>query len=166
MRSRLAALTVAEKARQSDHLSAQVAALLPHGACVGTFAASAREPSLASLFERRPDLQLAFPRCLSGNAMVFHKVAHLSQLTPGAFGLLEPTPDLPEVPPSSLDAVLCPGVAFTKDGARLGHGGGFYDRYLSQIPRVPRYGIGFSCQLVPTLPCDVHDQKMTEVLCG
>lgn len=64
-----------------------------------------------------------------------------------------------------IDLFLIPGVAFTAGGKRLGRGGGFYDRTLSrpEFSHVPRFGIGFDCQMVDELPVldhDVHCHKV------
>ena len=59
-----------------------------------------------------------------------------------------------------IDLVLVPGLAFDSTGNRLGHGKGYYDRFLSQIPTVSTIGITFHSQLVPGLAAEPHDQKV------
>ncbi len=66
--------------------------------------------------------------------------------------------------PSSLDAVIVPGVAFDAAGGRLGRGGGYYDRYLSgPIGSVRAIGAGFTHQMVDNVPREPHD-RMVDVL--
>jgi 5-formyltetrahydrofolate cyclo-ligase len=60
---------------------------------------------------------------------------------------------------AQLDVVLLPGVAFGRDGSRLGQGGGWYDRAL-QGSRAVRIGVGFELQVTEALPVEEHDLKM------
>ncbi|CAN5831725.1 hypothetical protein BH11PLA1_BH11PLA1_01600 [soil metagenome] len=76
-----------------------------------------------------------------------------------------PRPDLPEIPIEELDAVVVPGLAFTRDGRRLGRGAGFYDRFLALLPaRVLTIGICFEVQFIADVPVDEHDRRVREVL--
>ncbi len=71
----------------------------------------------------------------------------------------------PEIFPASGDVVLVPGLGFTREGVRLGRGGGFYDRWLGQhaVVGVLRWGLCFAMQLAPTLPQEPHDQGVDRV---
>ena len=55
------------------------------------------------------------------------------QLVKTSFGLLEPQGDLEVVKPSQIDLIHVPGLAFTREGYRIGYGGGYYDRYLENF---------------------------------
>ncbi|MFN3596548.1 MAG: 5-formyltetrahydrofolate cyclo-ligase [Rubricoccaceae bacterium] len=79
-----------------------------------------------------------------------------ARLVPGPWGLLEPSPGAPEVRAADLDVVLVPGLAFSRDGHRLGYGGGFYDRFLPQTP-AQRIGLVMAYALVDALPHAPHD---------
>jgi 5-formyltetrahydrofolate cyclo-ligase len=84
----------------------------------------------------------------------------------GAFGIREPTGAA--VDPLTIDLVVVPGVAFTLDGARLGHGKGFYDRFLTALAasghRPPAIGVCFAEQVVDALPVEPHDVRLQRVL--
>lgn len=80
-------------------------------------------------------------------------------LAPGVWGILEPRADVtPVADLSSVDWILVPGVAFTRQGERLGYGAGFYDRLIADITHRPALVAGtFGVQVVddlPTLPYD------------
>jgi 5-formyltetrahydrofolate cyclo-ligase len=68
------------------------------------------------------------------------------------------------VPPSEIDCVVVPGVAFSPEGWRLGRGGGYYDATLAALPRALRVGVAFEVQLVPTVPREPHDVALDAVV--
>jgi 5-formyltetrahydrofolate cyclo-ligase len=62
------------------------------------------------------------------------------------------------------DVVIVPGLAFTRAGDRLGHGGGWYDRFLSAVrPDCVSVGVCFVDQLVDSLPVEAHDVAVDHV---
>lgn len=100
-------------------------------------------------------------------ALVFHVVDDPeTQLIPGPWGIREPDPARCPVGDLKLvDFMLVPGVAFTSAGARLGYGGGYYDRVLAQLPEhTARIAAAFSLQMVDVLPSGPMDQKVSGVL--
>lgn len=109
-----------------------------------------------------------YPRVdTDGERLAMHRVADRSELSPGAFGILEPSRDTPWVVPARMPAcvVLVPGVAFSPDGARLGRGGGHYDRLLAEIgPQAITVGLGYSFQLLDRIPEDEWDQRLNFVV--
>nr|CAI5843313.1 unnamed protein product [Callosobruchus analis] len=70
---------------------------------------------------------------------------------------------------TGLDLIVVPGVAFTKKGERLGHGGGYYDIYLSTIMKKQAkspamVGLAFKEQIVDEIPCEETDVQIDLVL--
>jgi 5-formyltetrahydrofolate cyclo-ligase len=64
-----------------------------------------------------------------------------------------------------VDLVLVPGVAFDRQGHRLGHGLGYFDRFLSRVPKTtPTVGLAFRFQLLDRLPAASHDRAVQTVL--
>jgi len=64
-----------------------------------------------------------------------------------------------------IDLVLVPGIAFTRAGARIGRGAGFFDRFLAhRAARAIKIGIAFSFQIVESLPLDRYDVKLDLVV--
>jgi len=67
---------------------------------------------------------------------------------------------------ASIQLALIPGMAFDGEGHRLGRGKGYYDRFLSHpaFTKIPKVGLCFDFQLVPSVPCESHDLPMDQVL--
>ena len=119
------------------------------------------EVDLSAIILARPDLTWVYPKIV-GHHLTFHS-GH--DLRPGSFNLLEPTAGSPEVPLQQIDAFICPGLAFDKQGGRLGRGRGFYDRLLAQArPDALKIGICFPEQVVADTFSEAHDIPMDEVI--
>jgi 5-formyltetrahydrofolate cyclo-ligase len=80
----------------------------------------------------------------------------------------EPAAEGAPMRPAEGDIILVPGLGFTPAGERLGRGGGYYDRFLARIQAsaISTWGVAFSCQLLPSLPMESHDLRVTRVLVG
>ena len=63
-----------------------------------------------------------------------------------------------------IDAISDPLVGFTSQGARLGQGGGHYDRWLADHPDTVAIGLAWDCQLVDALPVEPHDIPLTAII--
>ena len=71
----------------------------------------------------------------------------------------------PIVPAAELDMIIVPLVAFDRTGARLGYGGGCYDRYLPTVaPECLIVGIAFDEQRVDGVPTDAHDLPLPNIV--
>ncbi len=109
------------------------------------------------------------PYC-QGNELKIFRLASAEQLCRGSYGILEPTPALcgqPEFHTSidEITMVLVPGVAFDRQGHRLGYGKGYFDRMLAQAPaNLIKVGLAFECQLFDHIPVDDHDITMDFVV--
>ncbi len=107
--------------------------------------------------------RVLFPRVIPecrGLALV--RVCGRDELTPGTFGLLEPTGS-EIVPPAKLGrALICvPGVAFSLEGQRLGRGGGYYDRLLAATgSQAVTAGLAYSFQVLDRLPESPDDRRL------
>jgi 5-formyltetrahydrofolate cyclo-ligase len=65
----------------------------------------------------------------------------------------------------TLDLVIVPGVAFDKQGNRLGRGKGYYDRFLNKIPpSTATIGLAFDFQILPSLPATRRDKNVDKVI--
>lgn len=106
--------------------------------------------------------RLVLPR-VQGAELRLHRVEHLDELERGAMGISEPRPDHPSVAPAHIDTVIVPGLAFGRDGTRLGRGKGYYDRLLPHL-RARRLALCFSRQLFETVPTEPHDQRVSVIV--
>ena len=132
---------------------------------VAVFAARPDEPATDEVLARWASTRrVVLPR-VEGDAMRFY-ACRPDALVFGAFGILEPQGERP-CPAGEIDLVVCPGVAFTADGRRLGRGRGYYDRYLGDPAfRGFRVGVCYAHQLVDDLPVEPHDVRMDRVITG
>ncbi len=86
----------------------------------------------------------------------------IRNLKPGCFGIGEPA-DGTLVEEQDIELAIIPGVAFDRQGNRLGRGKGYYDRTLYRLRHTYRIGICFGFQLLDKIPAESSDQKMNEV---
>lgn len=101
--------------------------------------------------------------------MEFHWISSDEEMKEGPFGIYEPhgnsLVDMNTVPENSL--LLVPGVAFTKDGKRLGRGKGFYDRFMAKYEnKFFKAGVCFDFQLVDDIPVSENDINVDKVIYG
>ncbi|MGN0855070.1 MAG: 5-formyltetrahydrofolate cyclo-ligase [Kiritimatiellia bacterium] len=176
MRARRKALAPDEKARASavigDKLFSLVAAhpcLVPPGgaAALAVYLASPDEIDLTRLIRRALEvgMTVAAPRW-NGTA---YGLARLKSLCPGdlregPMGILEPAAADP-VRPQQVGVWIVPGLAFTRDGRRLGYGGGWYDRLMAGAREdAVKIGVAHAFQMVDDLPDEPHDVRLTAVV--
>lgn len=131
------------------------------GERVAFFAALPTEPDLLPLLDQYPETHWYLPRVTGEGEMMFIRIDTQTKLKRGSFGILEPPGHESCL---QFDTVLCPGVAFTSEGYRLGQGGGFYDRFLTKHRPARTLGVGFQCQIVDKLPSEDHDVIMDKVI--
>ncbi|TPW15326.1 MAG: 5,10-methenyltetrahydrofolate synthetase [Acidimicrobiaceae bacterium] len=127
---------------------------------VMAFASMPAEPDTDGLFARlhHDGKKLVLPR-LEGGEIVPAPV--INGFTIGQWGIREPDGD--RVDPATVDLVVVPGVAFTLAGDRLGHGKGYYDRFLAGS-NAPTVGACFTEQIVDELPVEPHDVRLQHVI--
>jgi 5-formyltetrahydrofolate cyclo-ligase len=114
------------------------------------------EVDLRPLLERHTYKRWLLPRILPEGRMNFHPYdpGHLIR---HPYGMLEPAPDLPLVPVEHIQLALVPGLAFDRQGWRLGYGGGFFDRFLAGFTHGVSLGVTYHALLFDLLPHHQHD---------
>lgn len=135
------------------------------------------EPNLRPLFEPIPgQRRIVVPRMHDRSEGEMEAVEvvdappsgdHVAQPVPDwsrrRFGIWEPVG--PAIDVATVDFALVPGLAFTRDGRRLGRGRGYYDRFLARLrPDCFKCGIGYDFQLVDDLPTEPHDVLLDAVV--
>ncbi len=87
-------------------------------------------------------------------------------LAKGPFGIYEPKREyLKTVDPKDIDVAIVPGIAFDKEGNRIGHGQGYFDRFLKNLPsKIPTIGLAFKLQLVRKINTFSWDIPVTKLI--
>ncbi len=140
-----------------------------HAKTLLAYAALPGEITILSLLSDFPMKQWYFPRVISTEEMVFHRVSRREDFKPGSFGILEPQSMLSRLTPEqTVDLVLLPALAMDTHGNRLGFGKGYYDRYLNTLTQQPYLLCPLPQALlfeqIPTDPWDIPIHgAMTEV---
>lgn len=106
--------------------------------------------------------RVAVPKCY-GEEMRFIYLDDLSKVEKGYCGIPEPVEDGP-VADDKTALVLMPGLAFTKEGLRMGYGGGFYDKFLAAEPEHPTLALCYDFQMVEHIPTEDYDIPVNTVL--
>ncbi|UPY39046.1 5-formyltetrahydrofolate cyclo-ligase [Sediminicoccus sp. KRV36] len=77
----------------------------------------------------------------------------------GPMGTQHPAEGAPVIP----DWLIIPLLAFDRSGARLGYGGGYYDRTLALLRHAKAIGVAYSTQEIPQVPTGPHDIRLTAI---
>ena len=120
----------------------------------------ASEPDIRPVLQAALDAGkvLSLPRSLPGGILKPGTVQTLDALVPGRWNIPEPPEAAPV--PAAVGLVLVPGAAFDRACRRLGHGAGYYDRYLETVPGCITAGICFSQNLTACIPAEPHDRPV------
>ena len=110
--------------------------------------------------------KVLLPKVVSETEMTIHEYTGRDSLQPSEpYGILEPTtPELSIVNCQLSIVIVVPGMAFDRQGHRLGRGKGYYDRFLSRIPNIYKIGVCFPFQLIDNVPSEPTDILVDEVL--
>jgi len=120
------------------------------------------------------DQRIVVPYCTMDNAgankLGLWWLQSLDELVVGKWKILEPPSDRwgepgKEIEPQELDLVIVPGVAFSRQGGRMGNGQGYYDRLLDRVRQdCALIGLGYESQLFDDLIVSAHDVFMNKVV--
>ena len=110
----------------------------------------------------REGKRVAVPKCC-GNEMRFIWMEDLSLVEKGYAGIPEPIADFP-IADDEEALVLMPGLAFDREGHRIGYGGGFYDRFLAREANHPTLALCYDFQVFDRLETEVFDIPVDKIL--
>jgi 5-formyltetrahydrofolate cyclo-ligase len=106
---------------------------------------------------------VAVPVCKKKRMMLPCVLGRSAKLKKGLYGIYQPAIEK-LINLKDLDLVIVPGVAFDKQGNRLGRGKGYYDCLLNKIPKAPSIGLAFDFQILPHLPATTEDVSVNRAI--
>ena len=124
------------------------------------YRAAHHEPKLEALVQALPDVEFLTTRANAGGILTLHPYS--SATIVNRYGILEPPSDALTLEPIAVQLALVPGLLFTRSGARLGYGGGFYDRLLPRL-NCPLVGVTRDALIVEAVPQEAWDVPMTQI---
>ncbi len=128
-----------------------------------------KEPATLALIVKLLEAgkKVCLPRCTE-HTLEARRIKSIEHLVPGPYGIPEPVADdsvSPVVKPSKIDLVILPCVACGTDCSRLGHGAGYYDRFLKELKRDTfKAALCYDKILLEGIPMDEHDEYMNAVI--
>jgi len=154
------------RAQASAFMCERIAAWTVFGECqtILTYMPIKSEVDLTPLLERFPHKRWVLPRILpeENHRMEFH-LYDAARLVQHPFGMMEPAPDAPVVAADEIELTLVPGLAYDRRGYRLGYGGGYYDRFLTNFRGVSA-GIVYHDLLLDSIPRGGYDVPVQWVI--
>jgi len=168
---RRAALTPEQRARYSAAICRRLEVLpaVRKADVIFSYMAAGAEADLSEFhaWAERQGKRIAFPVSYPGGKMDFYIPQGPEAWETGRYGIRTPIcrRSIP-VDPGEADVIMIPCVGFDAGGGRIGHGGGYYDRYLPQCIHAERVLIAFEAQRVEHVVSGDYDQTVDAVVTG
>lgn len=148
---------------QNDAIIGQLLPLLEAYDCIGMYVATETEVNLQPLLQQFIKIKtIAIPKCLPQHQLQFYHLQIDTKLIPNHFGILEPL-EATMLAKEQLQVILVPLVGFDEQCHRMGHGAGYYDRYLADM-KVLKIGVAFEEQKYSSLLVQPHDVDMDMIV--
>lgn len=174
IRQRRQQLSPAQQQQAANDLVSQALALpaLNNSQHIALYLANDSEldtfPLIQALWQQGKQLYLPVLHPFAAGYLLFVRYDKDTLLYPNRFGIPEPLVQCHRLlPVNQLDIIFTPLVAFDLHGNRLGMGGGFYDRTLSQLQgnsQCQVIGLAHNCQLVDAVPTDSWDVPLQKII--
>ena len=149
-----------QKQNASTTISNKLIKLIKDDSSILCFSPIQSEPNIRPAIQHwlRSNFRVYLPK-VEGDHIQSYTVNENDNLISSSMGILEPDPfNSIKISPVEIDFILVPGIGFTRDGKRLGRGGGFYDKYLEKtLPQTLKIGVAFSLQIIDTMRTENHD---------
>lgn len=166
MRERKRAVQPEEKLRRSRVIQQRLEETLQFKAAhvVLLYWSMADEVQTHEMVERWYREKVVLLPCVDGDDLRLRQYTGPECMVSGEqFGIGEPTgeewTDL-----GAVQLIAVPGVAFDREGNRMGRGRGFYDRLLKSTPNAVKIGLAYDFQMMDTIPTEPHDVRMNLVI--
>lgn len=113
----------------------------------------------------RQGKQVTIPKTIpETKEMKFYQIDNYSQVKKGHFGIEEPNiNETIYIEKNKIDLLIVPGVVFSADGYRIGFGGGYYDRFLTDFIH-PTISLVWSKQLIKKVPTNKYDLPVQYIM--
>ena len=156
-----------KKASQRIFQLIQCCDLFQHASIIHIFISKSDEPNTLPIIESAWQLgkKIIVPCVLPNTLELYHsQLKSLDDLSYGKFGIYEPSREkrIP-ISPKSFHLAIIPGIAFDRQGGRIGYGKGYYDRFL-QKTNAFRLALTFDFQILKKVPTEKHDVSMNGIL--
>lgn len=153
-----------EKRLHSELICAAVLAISPSPASIFIYVSLPEEVGTRTLIDAfvARGATVAVPRIVAGGEMRAVRFPGWEEMVAGPLGIPAPRSELGVSGP--IEIAVVPGLGFTRSGARIGYGAGYYDRWFAAHPQTRRIGVAFECQIAANLPQEPHDIRMHRVI--
>lgn len=163
------ALSAGERAAFSKKICGRVARTkaFRNAKTILAYLATWDEVDLSSLCEKAEKLgkAVAYPVSYKDGIMEAFVPHGPESLKTGLLGITAPDPEESVLlAPEDIDLVLVPLVAFDEEKRRLGHGGGYYDRYLPKCSKAEFIAVAFEAQKIKEIATDSYDVLMKTIV--
>lgn len=165
MRAQRRALTDADTASMSEIIRKKLFSLecIENAETVCTFLSAFKEPDTFSIVNMLRDRQVKVIVPVSDTKTNTLSLSYIdNNLHKGAYGISEPSV-IKNADKEIIDVILIPGLAFDREGGRLGFGKGYYDRLLESKDAV-KIGLCYDFQLFDHIPKESHDIPMDYII--
>ncbi len=153
-------LSASEMAEKSNQIVERLLPLLKDKKTIGIYIAMPDEVDVTSLMFLYDFV--GAPKVRNTQFMDFFLIRSIDDLQPGCLGILEPTTNV-IIEPNDFDAIIVPLVAFDENKNRIGHGKGYYDRYLATTSAL-KIGVAFEAQKVEPFTKSSHDVTLDYIV--
>lgn len=167
MREKRRALTDAEVTEMSCQIKEKLFSLkcVKEAKNVCIFLSAFKEPDTMPIAEKlwKQKCRIIAPVSdTETNTLSLSYIDNIQSLHKGTYGILEPS-IFKNAVKDNIDIILVPGLAFDREGGRMGFGKGYYDRLLENI-RAVKIGLCYDFQLFSSIPKDKHDVPMNYII--